>query len=66
MFKLPLDDDTLIRYAAHIYENPSCTSEEEFLEDLNRVKYIKRLFFRYDNTGELEIKIDTKPYYSFN
>ena len=57
MFKLPLDDDTLIRYAASIYENPSCTSEEEFLEDLNRVKYIKRLFFRYDNTGELKLRL---------
>ncbi len=57
MFNLPLDDDTLIKYAAHIYENPSCSSEEEFLEDLNRVKYIKRLFFRYDNTGELKLRL---------
>ena len=44
MFNTPLDDDNFILYAAHSYDNPACESEEEFYEDLNRVKYIKRLF----------------------
>tara|TARA_R110000737_G_scaffold336591_1_gene356181 strand:- start:291 stop:671 length:381 start_codon:yes stop_codon:yes gene_type:complete len=57
MFNVPLDDENFTLYAAHIYDNPSCESDGEFLEDLNRVKYIKRLFFRYDNTGELKLRL---------
>jgi hypothetical protein len=57
MFNTPLDDDNFILYAAHSYDNPACASEEEFYEDLNRVKYIKRLFFRYENTGELKVRL---------
>jgi hypothetical protein len=29
------------------YDNPSCHSVKEFNEDLDRIKYIKRLFKRY-------------------
>ena len=57
MFNIPLNDENFILYASSIYDNPSCESEEEFYEDLNRVKYIKRLFFRYDNTGELKLRL---------
>tara|TARA_R110001583_G_scaffold165082_2_gene317560 strand:+ start:214 stop:594 length:381 start_codon:yes stop_codon:yes gene_type:complete len=57
MFDVPLTDDNFLLYAAKIYDNPSCESEDEFYEDLNRVKYIKRLFFRYDNTGELKLRL---------
>tara|TARA_R110002012_G_scaffold319124_2_gene538816 strand:+ start:1529 stop:1909 length:381 start_codon:yes stop_codon:yes gene_type:complete len=57
MFDIPLSDDNFIMYASKMYDNPSCQSEDEFYEDLNRVKYIKRLFFRYDNTGELKLRL---------
>jgi|TARA_R100000315_G_C5196284_1_gene114952 hypothetical protein len=57
MFNQPIDDDNFILFAAHKYNNPACESEEEFYEDLNRVKYIKRLFFRFDNTGELKVRL---------
>jgi len=57
MFDVQLTDDNFLLYAAKIYDNPSCESEDEFYEDLNRVKYIKRLFFRYDNTGELKLRL---------
>ena len=57
MFNQPLSDDNFILFAAHKYDNPTCESEEEFYEDLNRVKYIKRLFFRFDNTGELKVRL---------
>ena len=52
MFKLPLDDDTLIRYAASIYENPSCTSEEEFLDHKSEEKYYSyiKTFLLYLNS----------------
>jgi len=57
MFNIPLDDENFTMYASQIYDNPSYESDEEFSEDLNRIKYIKRLFFRYDNTGELKLRL---------
>jgi len=57
MFNQPINDENFILFAAHKYDNPACESEEEFYEDLNRVKYIKRLFFRFDNTGELKVRL---------
>tara|TARA_R100001510_G_C7631310_1_gene190125 strand:+ start:383 stop:763 length:381 start_codon:yes stop_codon:yes gene_type:complete len=57
MFNQPISDENFILFAAHNYQNPACESEEEFYEDLNRVKYIKRLFFRFDNTGELKVRL---------
>ena len=57
MFKQPINDENFTLFAAHKYQNPACESEEEFYEDLNRVKYIKRLFFRFDNTGELKVRL---------
>ena len=35
-------------YAMKMYTNPQCESIDEFNEDLNRIKYIKRLLGRYD------------------
>lgn len=40
-------------YAAQHYTNPKCIDEEEFFEDLKRFKYLKRLFNKYAQTGEL-------------
>ena len=36
-------------YALEHYENPQCSSLEEFYEDLDRIKYLKRLFNRPDD-----------------
>lgn|SRR5574337_30078 len=38
-------------YAARYYDNPNCVSREEFLDDLNRFKYIKRLCTKYRENG---------------
>ena len=40
-------------FAAKNYNNPQCMTTEEFQEDLQKFKYIKRLFNRYETTGEL-------------
>lgn len=40
-------------FAAKSYNNPQCMTEEEFQEDLQRFKYLKRLFNRYETNGEL-------------
>tara|TARA_Y100001937_G_scaffold79123_1_gene107270 strand:- start:13596 stop:13964 length:369 start_codon:yes stop_codon:yes gene_type:complete len=44
-------------YAAQHYNNPECTDVEEFQQDLNRFKYLKRLLTRYDLTGELQERL---------
>ena len=39
-----LDDTNFMLFAAKFYENPNCMGVEEFEADLNRIKYIKRLY----------------------
>jgi len=39
------------------YDNPSCKNIEEFQEDFNRIKYIKRLFNRYQSSGILRERL---------
>ena len=51
------DDDAFQEYAMQNYKNPSCSGREEFEEDINRIKYIKRLFGRYFSTGELKERL---------
>ena len=51
------DDDVFLDYAMENYNNPSCSSKDEFDEDINRIKYIKRLFGRYNTTGELKERL---------
>ena len=52
-----LNDSNIIMYAMKHYENPTCTGIEEFHEDFNRVKYIKRLFRKYDRTDILRERL---------
>jgi hypothetical protein len=52
-----LDETNFMLYAAKHYDNPSCFDTLEFYEDLNRFKYIKRLFSRYEETGELKERL---------
>lgn len=52
-----LDDSTFLLYCAKNYNNPHCLGTEEFLEDLKRIKYIKKLFTRYEITGELKERL---------
>lgn len=51
------DDDLFFKYAMENYNNPSCSGKEEFDEDINRIKYVKRLFGRYFSTGELKERL---------
>ena len=57
MFNQPISDENFTLFAAHKYQNPACESEEEFYEDLNRVKYIKRLFRKYKDSGVLKERL---------
>jgi hypothetical protein len=54
---LKLNDANYILYAMKNYGNPECSSIEEFHEDLNRIKYLKRLFRKYKTTGVLRERL---------
>jgi len=44
-------------YAMKMYTNPQCIDMDEFYEDLNRIKYIKRLLGRYDKKGSMRERL---------
>ena len=52
-----LDDDNFVRYAMKYYDNPQCSGVDEFKEDLDKFKYLKRLFTSYHNDGELKERL---------
>ena len=52
-----LDEGNFSLYAAQNYDNVNCTDVLEFQDDLNRIKYIKRLFRKYEETGELKERL---------
>ena len=52
-----LDDDNFVLFAAKHYDNPQCYDTEEFYDDLKRFKYLKRLFGKYEETGELRERL---------
>ena len=52
-----LTNENFLIYAAKYYDNPQCHSTEEFIEDLKRIKYIKKLITRYVETGELRERL---------
>lgn len=51
-----LDSDNFILYAMKMYSGPS-TGLEEFYEDLNRIKYVKRLLIKYKKTHDLKERL---------
>lgn len=52
-----LDDDNYIMFAMKHYDNPECLNIEEFYEDMNRIKYLKRLFRKYKTAGLLRERL---------
>ena len=52
-----LNEENFLLYAANNYKNPNCVDVEEFYDDLNRFKYIKRLLGRYYNDDDLQERL---------
>lgn len=52
-----LNEDNFILFAAKNYSNPQCTDINEFYEDLNRFKYLKRLLKRYVEHDDLQYRL---------
>jgi len=53
----PLSEDNFLLYAIKMYDNPLCKGINEFYEDLNRIKYIKRLLNKYDTKKILKERL---------
>ena len=56
MFKEITKDNWLL-FAQQNYDNPTLEKEVEFYDDIKRFKYLKRLFRKYDITGEIKIRL---------
>ena len=52
-----ITEENYMLFAMKVYENPQCKSMNEFHEDMNRIKYLKRLFKKYKSTGVLRERL---------
>jgi hypothetical protein len=52
-----LNDSNFLLYAAKSYDIKKSASAEEFYEELKRFQYLKRLLKRYDESGDLKIRL---------
>jgi hypothetical protein len=52
-----LTEQNALLYAAKHYDNPHFFDTIEFYEDLSRFKYLKKLFGRYDESGDLNERL---------
>lgn len=52
-----LNSKNFLLFAAKNYNNSQCMTQEEFEDDLQRFKYVKRLFNRYEVNGELSERL---------
>lgn len=54
---MKLTEDNFLIFAAKNYNNPHCESTDEFYDDLNRFKYLKRLLKRYKTNSDLQERL---------
>jgi hypothetical protein len=54
---IDLTEDNFLMFAMKSYTNNHCTDMLEFYDDLKRIRYIKRLFFKYKKTGDLKERL---------
>ena len=52
-----LNEDVFALFAARHYYNPICIDADEFHDDLNRFKYVKRLLNRYVDNNILSERL---------
>ena len=48
-----LNKDNFLLFSIKHYENPTTLTQEEFEEDLNRFKYVKRWLKKYHESGNI-------------
>jgi uncharacterized membrane protein len=52
-----ITNENILLFAIQHYDNPQCEGEGEFLDDMKRFKYLKRLFRRYEESGDLKERL---------
>lgn len=52
-----LTDKNYLLYCSKYYDNPAAVEYDEFIEDLNRIKYIKKLLTRFKTNNELNERL---------
>jgi hypothetical protein len=52
-----LNEDNCILFAIKYYDNPQSITKDDFYEDLNRFKYIKKLLRKYVKSGDLKVNL---------
>lgn len=57
MIETPIDDNSFLILAMHHYDNTQCVNLAEFEEDLKRFGYLKKLFNRYRDNGDLKERL---------
>ena len=57
MMNEKLTDKNFLLFCATHYDNAQYASTEDFIEDMNRIKYIKKLVTRYVESGELKERL---------
>ena len=53
----PLHSDNFILYCSKHYDSRYSSSTEDFYDDLGRIKYIKKLLTRYEQSGVLKERL---------
>jgi hypothetical protein len=54
---MKLGESTFLLYAAKYYDNPHCHDITEFEEDIKRFQYLRKLFGRYKQFGDLKERL---------
>jgi hypothetical protein len=54
---MKLGESTFLLYAAKHYDNPHCYDVSEFEEDMKRFQYLRKLFGRYKQFGDLKERL---------
>lgn len=54
---MELDEGSFMLYAAKNYDISKAASIEEFYNDIKRFQYLKRLFKRYKDDGDLKVRL---------
>lgn len=52
-----ITEKNFILFCASHYDNYQYASTDEFFEDIRRIKYIKKLLTRYEQSGELKERL---------
>ena len=56
-YKMILDEQSFLIYAAKYYDMRKSSGVEEFYDDLKKFQYLKRLFKRYEEDGDLKVRL---------